>query len=173
MSKILILTFIADDRPGLVERIARTVADAGGNWLDSRMAHLAAKFAGVAEVEVDDGGAAKLEAALRGLDAEGFHLVVEEAADVAAPKGAVFEIELMGPDHSGIVRDISHSLAEQGVSVEDMETEIREAPHSGGTLFYAALRVRAPQGLGDDDLRDRLEVLAGALMVDITVGKIL
>jgi len=141
--------------------------------LDSRMAHLAAKFAGVAEVEVNDGDIAKLEAALRGLDAEGFHLVVEEAADVAAPAGAVFEIELMGPDHPGIVRDISHSLAEQGVSVEDMETEIREAPHSGGTLFHAALRVRAPLGLGDDDLRNSLEVLAGVLMVDITVGKIL
>ena len=70
MSKTLILTFIADDRPGLVERIAQTVADAGGNWLDSRMAHLAAKFAGVAEVEVNDGDIAKLEAALRGLDAE-------------------------------------------------------------------------------------------------------
>ncbi|MEQ9576137.1 MAG: hypothetical protein RLN77_11195, partial [Rhodospirillales bacterium] len=103
----------------------------------------------------------------------GFHLVVEEAADGAAPAGPVFEIELVGPDHPGIVRDISHCLAERGVSVEDMETDIREAPHSGGTLFHARARVRAPQGLSDDDLRDSLEILAGTLMVDITVCKIL
>ena len=173
MPKTLILTFIADDRPGLVRRISQTVADAGGNWLDSRMAHLAGKFAGVAEIEIAASSIAALDQSLRALDAEGFHLVVEEAAEVAAPKGAVFEIELLGPDHPGIVRDIAHCLAERGVSVEDMETDIREAPHAGGTLFHARARVRAPAGLGDDDLRDSLEILAGTLMVDITVGKIL
>ena len=173
MAKTLILTFIADDRPGLVERIAQTVADAGGNWLDSRMAHLAAKFAGIAEIEIAESGITALEERLRALDAEGFHLVVEEAADGGAPAGSVFEIELVGPDHPGIVRDISHCLAERGVSVEDMETDIREAPHSGGTLFHAHARVRAPQDLGDEDLRESLEILAGTLMVDITVGKIL
>lgn len=173
MPKTLILTFIADDRPGLVGRISQTVADAGGNWLDSRMAHLAAKFAGIAEVEIEESKIAGLEASLRALDAEGFHLVVEAAADIAAPTGAVFEIELLGPDHPGILRDISHCLAERGISVEDMETDIREAPHSGGTLFHAHARVRSPQGLGDEELRDSLEILAGTLMVDITVGKIL
>ena len=173
MPKTLILTFIADDRPGLVERVSQTVADAGGNWLDSRMAHLAAKFAGIAKVEIAEDGIAALEDSLRALDAEGFHLVVEEAAEIASAMGPVFEIELLGPDHPGILRDISHCLAERGVSVEDMETDIREAPHSGGMLFHAHARVRAPQDLGDEDLRESLEILAGALMVDITVGKIL
>ncbi|MEQ9682831.1 MAG: ACT domain-containing protein, partial [Rhodospirillales bacterium] len=108
MAKTLILTFIADDRPGLVERIAQTVADAGGNWLDSRMAHLAAKFAGIAEIEIAESGIAALEERLHALDAEGFHLVVEEAADGAAPPGPVFENERVGPDHPRNVRDNSH-----------------------------------------------------------------
>ena len=173
MAKRLILTFIADDQPGLVEHLAKSVADAGGNWLDSRMAHLAAKFAGIAEIEIEDDGIAGLQAQLDDLSSDGFHLVVEETGDDAAPDGAVFEIELLGPDHPGIVRDISHCLAERGVSVEDMETDIRDAPHAGGTLFHAHARLRAPAGLSDDDLRDSLEILAGTLMVDITVGKIL
>ena len=173
MSKNLILTFIADDRPGLVGRLSRAVAEAGGNWLDSRMAHLGGKFAGIAEVEVADGTAAALEAALAGLADEGFHLVVEEAGSVAAAGGHAFELELVGPDHPGIVRDISQCLAERGVSVEEMETEIFEAPHAGGTLFQANLRVRAPAGLSDDDLQDALAAVAESLMVDITLGKIL
>ncbi|MEQ8229757.1 MAG: ACT domain-containing protein [Rhodospirillales bacterium] len=173
MTKTLILTFIADDRPGLVERISQTVADAGGNWLDSRMAHLAAKFAGIAEIKIEEDKIAALEANLQALDAEGFHLVVEEADADATAAGAVYNIDLIGPDHPGIVRDISHFLAERGVSVEDMDTDIREAPHSGGTLFHARVRARAPETLGDADLRDSLESLADRLMVDITVGKIL
>lgn len=173
MTKNLILTFIADDRPGLVGLLSRTVADAGGNWLDSRMAHLANKFAGIAEVEIADGKVGALEMALSALEAEGFHVVVEEAGGAGAPGGQVFEIDLVGPDRPGIVRDISQCLAERGVSVEEMETDILEAPHAGGTLFQASLRVRAPQGLGDQDLQDALEVLAESLMVDISLGKIL
>ena len=54
MSQILVLSFIADDREGLVERISEVVTEAGGNWLESRMAHLAEKFAGIARVDAPD-----------------------------------------------------------------------------------------------------------------------
>ena len=169
MAKTLVLTFIAADRPGLVERLAETVADQGGNWLESRMAHLAEKFAGIAQVEIAEGKVAALESALRALEAEGFHLTVEEAGETAPPEGPLLNLELVGPDHPGILRDISHCLAEHGVSVEEMETDIRGAPMAGGLLFTAHARVRAPAGLGEDELRHALEALAGALMVDITL----
>lgn len=37
----LVLTVIAQDQPGLVERLAGCVAKHGGNWLESRMARMA------------------------------------------------------------------------------------------------------------------------------------
>ena len=49
----LVLTILGADRPGLVESIARLVAEHQGNWLESRMAHLAGQFAGILRVEVD------------------------------------------------------------------------------------------------------------------------
>lgn len=169
MAKTLVLTFIADDRPGVVDRLSETVAAAGGNWLESRMAHLAEKFAGVARVEIPGGKVASLKTALTALDEEGFHLMVEEAAEDAAPAGPLLNLDLVGPDHPGILRDISHCLTEHGVSVEEIETDIRGAPMGGGSLFYARARVRAPARLGEEQLRHALEALAGALMVDITL----
>jgi len=169
MAKTLVLTFIAADRPGLVERLSETVAAQGGNWLESRMAHLAEKFAGIAQVEIAETKVAALESALRELEAEGFHLSVEEAGEVAAPGGPLLNLEFVGPDQPGILRDISHCLAEHGVSVEEMETDIRGAPMAGGALFTAHARVRIPAALGEDRLRHALESLAGALMVDITL----
>ena len=169
MAKTLVLTFIAADRPGLVERLADTVAAQGGNWLESRMAHLAEKFAGIAEVEIPEANIAALWTALAALEAEGFHITVEEAGEAARPEGPLLNLELMGPDQPGILRDISHCLAERGVSVEEMETDIRGAPMAGGALFTAHARVRVPAALGEDELRDALEALAGALMVDITL----
>ncbi len=169
MAKTLVLSFIAKDRPGVVERLSETVAGEGGNWLESRMAHLAEKFAGVARVEIPAGKVAALKSALTALEEEGFQLTVEEAAEDAPPAGPLLNLDLVGPDHPGILRDISHCLAQHGVSVEEMETDIRGAPMGGGNLFYARARVRAPARLGEEQLRHALEALAGSLMVDITL----
>jgi glycine cleavage system regulatory protein len=95
--------------------------------------------------------------------------MVEEAAEAAPPDGPLLNLDLVGPDHPGILRDISHCLADRGVSVEEIETDIRGAPMGGGLLFYARARVRIPASLSEDQLRYALEALAGALMVDITL----
>lgn len=183
MEKMLVLTFIAEDRPGLVERLSNTVAEAGGNWLESRMAHLAEKFAGIARVEIPENKVAALKKALAALEKEGFHLTAEEAGGAAAkpgkapakktvaPEGALYTLDLVGPDQPGILRDITHCLAEHGVSVEDMETDVRDAPMSGGVMFYAKAQVRLPAGLGGDAVRGALEALAGSLMVDVTLRR--
>ena len=54
MTKPLVLTFVGDDRPGLVNAIAEKVAGCGATWLESRSARLAGKFAGVVLVSVPD-----------------------------------------------------------------------------------------------------------------------
>ena len=54
MSTYLVLTVIGDDKPGLVEMLADTVARHSGNWLESNMSHLAGKFAGILRVSVAD-----------------------------------------------------------------------------------------------------------------------
>ncbi len=183
MNRTLVLTFIAADRPGLVEKLTGAVAAHGGNWLESRMAHLAEKFAGIAMIELPEDNVPALRKALSALEAEGFHLTVEDAAGpatrppgkaapgAAAPDGHLFNLDLVGPDQPGILRDITHCLAERGVSVEEMETDIREAPMSGGLMFYAKARIRVPADLSRAELQQSLESIAGSLMVDITLRR--
>ncbi len=167
--KTLVLTFIAHDRPGLVEQVAAAVSAVGGNWLESRMARLAEKFAGIARVEISADKVGVLKDALSALEAAGFALTIEETGAEPLPGGPRFNLELLGSDQPGIVHDVSRCLSEHGVSVEEMETDIRHAPMGGDTLFYARAKVRVPTGLGEDELRQALEALAGAMMVDITL----
>ncbi len=169
--KTLVLTFIADDRPGLVERLSEAVSGAGGNWLESRMARLAEKFAGIARIEIAHDQAAALTKVLSALEADGFSLTIEAAATQTQPDGPVFNLDLLGPDQPGIVRDISGCLSAHGVSVEEMETDLQRAPMGGDMLFQARASVRLPAGLGADELRQALEDLAGALMVDLTLSQ--
>ena len=170
MTQSLVVTFIARDRPGLIDRVSSAVAAAGGNWLESRMVRLAEQFAGIARVEMPKGDIAALRRALDALNAEGFHVTVEDAAGPAAQAGGrAMALDLVGPDHPGIVREIAHCLAQRGISIEEMDTDVRPAPMSGDMLFYAKARVRMPQAASERELSEALRALGNTLMVDVAL----
>lgn len=167
--KDLVLTLIGPDRPGLVESLAKRVADHGGNWLESRMAHLAGHFAGILRVEVPPDKFDALQRALGELEAEGLRVVAQGGA---APPGTdlrAMELQLLGQDHPGIVRDVSQVLLRHGVNIEELTTDHVNAPMAGGQLFSARARLHVPAGADADRLRKDLERIADDLMVDLSL----
>ncbi|MFA7237502.1 MAG: ACT domain-containing protein [Phycisphaeraceae bacterium] len=50
----LVLTAVADDRAGLVDQLTRLLADQRANVADSRMIHLAGRFAIVMLIQIAD-----------------------------------------------------------------------------------------------------------------------
>jgi glycine cleavage system regulatory protein len=162
----LVLTLIGPDRPGIVDSVSEAVAAHGGNWLDSRMAHLAGKFAGVLCVEVDEEHVDALEEALGRLEVSGLRVIVERGVPMEAPP-QVMHIELLGLDRPGLVHEISSLLAAHRVNVEELSTDRTTAAHSGDRMFRADLRVLLPDGVEPAAIRDGLERLAADLMVEI------
>ena len=169
----LIITLIGTDHPGIVDSVSEAVADHGGNWLESRMAHLAGKFAGVLCVEVDESRAAELEAALAGLGATGLHVMVERSAPVPAVRQHAMEIDLLGVDRPGLVHEITALLARHKINVENLETDRRHAAHSGDEMFHANISVVIPDDVNVNALRDGLERLAGDLLVELRLAEAL
>jgi glycine cleavage system regulatory protein len=168
----LVLTLIGPDRPGLVEAVAQPIAAHGGNWLESRMAHLAGQFAGILRVEVPDENAAALADALRLLEERGLRINVETSPRAApSPARRALVVDLVGLDRPGIVREISHVLAERGVNIEELVTDRGPAPMSAELLFRSRARVNVPDGLDASELRARLEKLAQDLMVQVSVAE--
>ncbi len=166
----LVLTILGQDRPGLVDSLAQTVAEHGGNWVESRMAHLAGQFAGILRVEVDPQQAEPLTAALKNLAGVGLESVVHP--DLAAPVGGklpLVQLSLVGQDRPGIIREISQVLAAHGVNVEELHTECANAPTTGQSLFRASAKLRLPAHVSAIALRNALEKVAADLMVDVTL----
>jgi glycine cleavage system regulatory protein len=169
MKTALVLTVIGPDRPGLVEALAATVAEHGGNWEQSRMARLGGQFAGILRVQLPDARVAALRTSLEGLGARGLR-VVADVVDQGADSGLgyrPFRLEIVGNDRAGIVRDVSRALAEQHVNVEEIETSCESAAMSGAPLFRAVALLNVPEGVAIDKLRKRLEGIADDLMVDV------
>lgn len=164
---ILVLTVIGDDRPGLVDALSAVIAEHEGNWEESRMAHLAGKFAGILRINVPQSRVAKLTQALESLNETGLQVAVEQGRETAPPTRRILHLELVGQDHPGIVHDIAHALAASRISIEELTTETRSASMGGGTLFEARASLAVPESVSLEDVRASLEALADELMVDI------
>ena len=164
------LTCIGDDRPGLVSALSAPISAHHASWERSQMARLAGKFAGILLVEVAEENAEALVADLTALKEVGL-LVALERTDVPTERSSLrLHLELLGADHPGIVAEISASLAGRGIGIEELSTDIREAPMSGGMLFEARAVLEAPPGTDTDSLSALLENLADELMVDIRLS---
>lgn len=171
MRTSLVLTVIADDKPGIVERLADQILAAGANWEQGRMARLAGKFAGLLQVTVDARHADDLAGNLRALEGEGLTVVVAHTGAASVEAFVPLRLDLVGQDHPGIIRDISRVLAEHRVNIGELETDLSSAPMSGELLFRARAHLQVPATISPDDLRRQLERLAGELMVDLALDE--
>lgn len=170
MATSLVLTVLGDDKPGFVESLAEAVTENGANWLESRMTHLAGKFAGIVHIEAPDSKAESVLQALAGLGEEDLQIVVERSKTPPPPVNVeVRVLELVGSDHPGIVHDVTHILAERKISIEDLTTGTDSASMAGGKLFRASALIHVPESVDLAALQDDLEDLASDLMVDISL----
>lgn len=170
MDQHFVMTIIGSDRPGLVEKVADTVAKHGGNWLESRMCRLGGEFAGILRVSIPGSSVASFEAELGQVQTEGLGLVIRRDSPTKESVERRFtQMEIIGHDRPGIVREISRVLAEHEVNVEELETSCESAPMSGEMLFKANARLHVPATVDSNRLRQQLEKIAADLVIDIAL----
>ncbi len=166
----LILTAIARDRPGIVRSLAATIAEHGGNWVDSSMVRFSGEFAGIVHVRVPDQRLAGLERALGGLVDHGITVTARRDAAGRLPAGRRARLEMTGADHEGIIAEISGALARRGVSIEKLTTQVFPASMNGAPMFAAEADIMLPDTLDADALRDELERIARDIMVEVQLS---
>ena len=166
----LVLTILGDDRPGLVSAVSAPISAHGASWERSEMSRLAGKFAGIVVVSVPSDRLDALVAELTALESQGLQVIVERTDEPAPLNAQRLQLDLLGTDRPGIVAEISAALADAQVSIEELSTDVRDAPMAGGTLFEARAVLSAPSGSDTDALRAVLEALADELMVEIRLS---
>src|SRR5437660_3514264 len=114
MQRLLVMTVIGPDRPGLVDTVAGLVAEHEGNWLESRMSRLGGQFAGILRVTVPAAERDNFVSSLQSLQTGGLKFTLQEDAEHPAGtsragrtnQGRFAELSLVGQDRPGIVRQI-------------------------------------------------------------------
>lgn len=168
---LLVLTAVGDDREGLVLALSRAVEEHGGNWLDSQLARLAGKFAGIALVDIPaEAVEAFIEAAAELREQIGWKVEVTPAGS-GGEAGHEVRVHLVGLDRPGMVQQVSAALAEQHVSIRSFRSWTHNAPQGGGLLFEAEAVVTLAPGTDPDAVRLALEPIADELMVDLELAE--
>ena len=168
MKKSMVISVLGNDSPGLVESLSKIIAAHSGEWIESRMASLAGKFAGILRVDLPAEQLADFQKALQNSQALGLSIIFEESSSIGLePTENKFEIELIGQDQPGIVHRISSILAQIQANVDELHTEVIEASMSGEKLFKANIKLHVSSDVKAGEIQELLEDLANELIVDI------
>jgi glycine cleavage system transcriptional repressor len=171
MRKQLVLTASGRDRVGVVEEIAALILRYEGNVEASRMVRLGGDLAMLMFVTAPEDKIDGLRAALSEVHYARYdiHTRLSEVVEPEETSAAACAITVLGADHMGIIHQVSRYLADQGINIETMTTEVVAAPMSGTPLFTMSAMVKVPPQLDVDDLREALEFIGDDLGVDTKV----
>ena len=169
MSESLIVSFIGDDRPGVVRVIADVVARHGGSWQESRMSGLGGYFSGTARILINSDNLDALDQSLQAL--EGLTCIIrplrQSPPDQTDETTQKMKLDIVGPDRPGILQDVTSELVGHGINVIEMETEVRPASMSGELNFIADALVEVPNEVDIESLDKQLGAIARNLGLDI------
>lgn len=156
--RYMVLSAVGADRPGLIERVASLIHQAGGNLEDSRMAILGGEFALILLFSGEAAGVERVQAGCGALAKE-LDLTVTLRPTVA--QGASrdylpYRLRVSGMDRPGIVARVSAVLSRLAVNVSALDSTLVNAPLSGTPMFQLDARLQVPSGVGIKALRSDL-----------------
>lgn len=162
----LVISFVGQDKPGLVDKLSNLVKSHQGNWQNSSLHHLAGTFAGVIEVTATPENIAALNNALMAFaDLKVITEITTPA--IETPTSASLTLELTANDRSGIVQDIASVIHKQGGNLMKLVSKQGAAPHTGQMMFNAKAQITVAES-HIDELVEALEGIENDLMVDIS-----
>lgn len=167
MQVSLIITVLGEDQPGLVNAISEILESHNGGWTESRMAHLAGKFAGILQVSAPQENIQALTEALDDLQNEKLNIQLEVANNTRQVTTTTLDVELLCQDRLGIIKDITEVLTRLNVNIEELDSHVKEASMAGGLLFSAELKLGLPENVSVDTVEEALEEMSDQFMIDI------
>jgi glycine cleavage system regulatory protein len=163
--KSIVITMVGNDKPGLIDSIAKIINSADGSWQASSFAHMAGHFAGFAEILISEESEQTLLKSLS--EHPDLKITLSEGIHTGKPELKTASVEIEGNDRCGIVRELSGVLHQFDLNIMQFDSACESAPNWGNQIFKAKANVELPEKLDIDELKEALEALSDDLMVDI------
>ncbi len=172
MKTTFVLTIIGPDRHGIVNELSGILKQHNANWLASRMANLAGEFAGILHADVDEQHYSALLRDLNKLNDSNLQLLIKPVSTDITQKldYRQAELEVVGTDREGIVKDITQALSLFDINVEELTTECSDAPMSSAPLFKAVAQLTIERSVDLELVQEEIEKIANDLITEFKVS---
>jgi len=152
----LVLSALGKDKPGIVDKLSKTIFDFGCNIADTRMTVLGGEFALLQMVEGQWNQLAKLEDSIDELSTALDLTIITKRTEEREAAGSQlpYIVDVVSLDNPGIVHHLASFFSSRGINIEDMNTSSYAAPHTGTPMFAVRMTVGIPSNQQISALRD-------------------
>ncbi len=166
----LVVSAIGEDRPGLVNELARCCAEYQCNIVDSRMTLMGGEFAIVMMVSGPWDAIAKLESALPQVTRK-LNLLshIKQTTQRGISKTIAYSVNVVSLDHPGIVHEIAQFFAQRRINIDDLQTTTYCAPHTGTQMFNLSMTIGLPADTHLASLREEFMVFCDDRNLDAII----
>jgi glycine cleavage system transcriptional repressor len=173
--RVLALSAIGRDRPGIVAALTGVLLEHGVNIEDSQATILRGHFTIMLILAAPDGADRdRLEADLEGVAQElGLEATVLRdvgEADPGAPEPSHM-VTVYGVDHPGIVHATTNALAERGIDITDLNTRLVD-DEGEQPLYALMMEVALPADASAETLEQALRAVAADEGVEVTLREL-
>ncbi len=167
LARLVVITAVGRDHPGIVAALTGAIYSCGGNLDDATMTRLHGVFATMLAVQLP-GDIEVLDRALQPLRAsQGLTITIDEASTLAGDETPPDHIiSVYGADKPGIVHSVASALARANINITDMDSRM------AGTVDQPIYIVVFEVSGGSSDLSHITTALRQELNLDITVRPI-
>lgn len=170
------VTAVGRDRPGIVADLSQVLLELGSNIEDSRMSILRGQFAVMLIVTCPSGlthdqleeRLAPLQLQL-GLDS----IAVGSIAELhhgELDSSPTHVVRVYGADHAGIIHAISRRLADDGVSITDLETKLIGS--DGTSVYVMLMQAQVPADVDATGLARDLEEIGNESGLEVSLAEL-
>ncbi len=169
-NNLAVITAIGKDRIGIVDDFTSFIESKHGNILESRMAVLGGEFAVIMLISGEKRAISGLMAEIEELEEiSGLRVEIKPTVPQDQDKNSIpYVLECVSLDSPGLVHSVTRFIREQGINIENLETETCHAPWTGAPLFRMRANVIVPMTVSVQDIRNGLNRLEQEKDLDIT-----
>jgi glycine cleavage system transcriptional repressor len=168
MKQLLAISAIGTDRTGMVHDLTRTIADCGGNVIESRMSAIGSEFVMALLVSGNWHSLAKIETEVK-RTADAGQIAIQVRRTEPRPIRAEmlpYSVDIVCLDQPGIVSSVSGFFSARGVDIAELDTHSYAAAHTGAPMFSVRLVVNVPSRIHLGVLREEFMDFCDHLNLD-------
>ena len=142
----LVITASGEDKVGLVDRFSGRIAESGCNIEERRMAVLGGQFALIMLLSGPWNALSKFEGQLKSLGEQSGLTIIHKRTQQRERTQPMmpYQVEVVAMDHPGIVRSLAGFFSQNGINIEELQTDTYPAPHTGTQMFSVTMTVGIP-----------------------------